>query len=136
MKKLLSTNYTDAAFNFGLFLLRAALGVLLCINHGFGKLTNFNGLQYNFFDPFHIGHRWSLVLSIFAEVFGSMLVVLGLFTRIAALIIVIELSVVVFLFHKGQPLKQSEDAILYLSGFFCILLIGPGKFSTDGMMGK
>jgi putative oxidoreductase len=136
MKKILSTNYSDTAFNAGVFLLRASMGLMMCINHGFNKLTNFNELQQTFFDPFHIGHRWSLVLSIFAEVFAAMLLVLGLFSRIAAFILVVNLSVALFLFHKGQSLQQAEMAIIYLSGFFFILLAGPGKYSVDGMMGK
>jgi putative oxidoreductase len=136
MKKILSTGYSDSAFNVGVFVLRAALGLLIFINHGFSKLTGFNELQYTFFDPFHIGHRWSLVLSIFAEVFAALLLVLGLFSRIAAFILLIDLAVAVFMFHKGQPVKQFEVAIIYLSGFFFLLLSGPGKFSVDGMMGK
>ena|SRR5579871_74699 len=136
MKKILSTSYSDGAFNVGVFVLRATLGLLMAIEHGFSKLTNFNQLQYTFFDPFHIGHRWSLVLSIFAEVFAALLLVLGLFSRIAAFILLIDIAVAVFLFHKDQPVKQYEIAIVYLSGFFFLLLAGPGRFSVDGMMGK
>jgi putative oxidoreductase len=136
MKKILSTGYSDTAFNIGTFLLRVVLGSLMCLQHGFGKLTDFNVLQHTFFDPFHIGHRWSLVMSMVAELFGSLLLVLGLFSRIAALLLVADLAVAVFLFHKGQPFKQSEEAIIYLTGFLFILLAGPGKYSVDGMMGK
>ena len=136
MKKLLSINYSDTAFNAGTFLLRAVFGLLMCLDHGFGKLTNFNELQQTFSDPFHIGHRWSLVLCIFAEVFASMLLVLGLFSRIAALILVIDMATALFFVHSGQPLKQMEPALIFLSGFLFILLAGPGKFSVDGMAGK
>jgi putative oxidoreductase len=135
MKKILSTAYSETAFNIGTFILRASLGLLMCINHGFGKITNFNELSQTFFDPFHIGHKWSLMLSIFAELFAAMLLVLGLFSRIAALILVINMAVAVYMLrHAG--LKQSEDAIIYLAGFFILLLIGPGKYSVDGMSGR
>jgi len=136
MKKIFSIRYADAAFDIGIFLLRAALGLLLFFDHGFEKLTRFSELSHNFFDPFHIGHRWSLILSIFAEVFASMLLVLGLFSRIAAFILVINMSVAVFLANKGILLKQSEEAILYLTGFFLLLLVGPGKYSADGFSGR
>jgi putative oxidoreductase len=136
MKKILSTAYSETAFNTGTFILRASLGLLMCINHGFGKVTNFNELSQTFFDPFHIGHRWSLLLSIFAELFASMLLVLGLFSRIAALILVINMAVAVFMVNRHLPLKQSEEAIIFLAGFFILLLIGPGKYSVDGMSGK
>lgn len=131
----MSTAYSDTAFNLGTLILRATLGLVICINHGFAKLTNFNEMQYTFPDPLHIGHRWSLLLSLFAEVFAALLLVLGLFSRVAALILVINLSVAVFLVHKGQ-LKQGEDAIVFLSGFFFLLLAGPGRYSVDAMAGK
>jgi putative oxidoreductase len=136
MKRFLSTAYTETSFNIAILFLRLILGLLICIDHGFPKLTHFSAQQSIFFDPFHIGHRWSLVLVIFAEIFCALLLVLGLFTRVAALVLVISMSVAAFLFHKGQSIEQHEAALLYLSGFFAILLVGPGRISVDGMMGK
>lgn len=136
MKKFFSTAYTDSTFNVASLLLRLTFGLLMCINHGFDKLQHFGKYEYSFFDPAHIGHRWSLVLVIFAEVFCSLLVVLGLFTRFAALVLVIEMAVAAALFHKGQPLAAHESALIYLTAFFAILLVGPGRFSVDGAMGK
>jgi len=136
MKRFFSTNYTENSFNLAAFLLRLTFGVLIFMDHGYGKLAHFNTMQATFFDPFHIGHRWSLVLVLIAEILCSLLLVLGLFTRLAALILVISLAVAAFLFHKGQPLAQHEPALLYLTAFFSILLVGPGKISVDSMMGR
>jgi putative oxidoreductase len=136
MKKFLSTSYPEGAFNLATLFLRLAFGALICLDHGFQKLTHFSNMQNTFFDPFHIGHRWSLVLTIFAEVFCALLLVLGLFTRVAALVLVVNMAVAVFLFHKGQTIEQHEMPLLYLTAFFSLLLIGPGKISVDGMMGK
>ena len=135
MKRLLSTAYSETAFNIGTFVLRASLGLLMAFNHGFEKITNFNESAPTFFDPFHIGHRLSLGLCIFAELFAAMLLVLGLFSRIAALILVINMAVAVYMLrHAG--IHHSEDAIIYLAGFFILLLTGPGKYSVDGMSGR
>jgi putative oxidoreductase len=136
MKKLISTTYSDNAFNFAMLLQRVVVGLMLLIAHGLPKISNFNEMSRTFFDPFQIGHRNTLLLSIFAEVFCSMLLVLGLFTRIAAFIIVLNLSCAVFLYHKGQPLRNVELGIIYLTSVFSILLLGPGRVSVDGMMGK
>jgi putative oxidoreductase len=136
MKKFLSTNFTNTSFNLAALLLRLTFGLLICIDHGFQKLIHFDTQEAVFFDPFHIGHRWSLVLVIFAEVFCALLLVLGLFTRIAALVLVINMAVAVLLFQKGQSLIQHEPPLVYLTAFFAILLVGPGKISVDGMMGK
>jgi putative oxidoreductase len=136
MKKLLSTGYTDASFNIATLLLRAALGILMFLDHGLSKLNKFSELEHSFFDPLHIGHKWSLVLVLFAEIVCALLLALGLFSRLAAFVLFIDLAVAVFFFHKGQPVAQFEIAIVYLVGYFAILLIGPGKYSVDGMTGK
>ena len=136
MKKFFSTAYSENSFNLASLLLRLTFGLMMCINHGFPKLMHFSKEAGSFADPFHIGHRWSLILVLFSEVFCALLLVLGLFTRVAALVLAIEMAVAAFLIHKGHPLTVHEAALLYLSVFFSILLVGPGRFSVDGMMGR
>lgn len=136
MKKLLSTAYSDNAFNFAMLIQRVVTGLMLLIAHGLLKISNFSEMSGTFFDPLHIGHRSSLVLCIFSEVFCSMLLVLGLFTRLAALVIVLELSILVFMYHRGQPIKNLDLGIMYLTSAFSVLLLGPGRVSVDGMMSK
>jgi putative oxidoreductase len=133
--KFFSTQCSDGAFNLGVFVLRL-FGLLLLLNHGIGKITHFSNLEYNFFDLLNIGHRWSLVLCIFAEVFCAGLVALGLFSRAAALVLVINFSVAAFMALKGQSLVNRESALMYLGVFVALLLMGPGKYSVDGAMGK
>jgi putative oxidoreductase len=136
MRKLLSTAYSDGAFNFALLVQRVATGLLLLIGHGLPKIQNFSELSPTFYDPMRVGHRNSLVLVILAELFCSMFLALGLFTRIVAFIIVFELSVAVFIFHHGAPLKTIELPALFLISAFTIMFVGPGRISADGMMGK
>ena len=136
MKKFLSTTYSEGAFNIAALALRVIFGGLLLIDHGLGKITHFSNLEYSFFDFLHIGHRWSLVLCIFAEVFCSGLLVLGLFTRLAALALVLNFSVATFIALKGQSLAGHESALTYLAVFFSLLLVGPGRISADSAMGK
>ena len=136
MKKLLSTGYSDNAFNFALLVQRVATGLLLLIGHGLPKISNFSSLSGGFFDPLRIGHRNSLILVILAELFCSMFLVLGLFTRFAAFIIVINLSVAVFVVNHNQPLKSVELGGIFLTSVFTIMIVGPGRVSVDGMMGK
>jgi len=136
MRKILSTAYTDGAFNFALLVQRVATGLLLLIGHGLPKISEFSKLSTSFPDPLRIGHRNSLILVILAELFCSMFLVLGLFTRIAAFIILINLSVAVFIYQHGQPLKNFELGAVFLTSIFTIMIVGPGRVSVDGMMGK
>jgi putative oxidoreductase len=133
--KFFSTQCSDGAFNLGVLALRL-FGLLLLLDHGLDKITHFSSLEYNFYNFLHIGHRWSLVLCIFAEVVCAGLLTLGLFTRLAALALVINFGVASFMVLKGQDLAHRESALVYLIVFFALLLTGPGKYSVDGAMGK
>jgi putative oxidoreductase len=136
MKKLMSTNYSTAAFNIATLFLRVSFGLLMFLTHGLLKLNKFSEMQNGFPDPLHIGHRFSLILVIFAEVFCSLLLVLGLFSRFAALVLLIDVGVAIFLVHLGQPIDKFELPILHAAVYFSLVLIGPGKISVDGMSGK
>ncbi len=116
-----------------MFLIRLCFGFLMIANHGLTKMMNFATLAIDFYDPIGIGHKWSLVLVIFAEVFCSMLIVLGLFTRFAVLPLIISLLVAIFSVHHGIN-AGAEMALLYITSFVTLLLCGPGRISVDGMM--
>jgi putative oxidoreductase len=135
MKRLLSTACSETSFNIAVLLIRVTFGLLLLINHGIDKLKHFAERQNSFPDPIHIGHMPSLMLALFAEVFCAVFLILGLFTRIMAIPVVITFAIVVFMVNKGYS-GNSEIGVLYLGGFFSILLMGPGKYSIDGAMGK
>jgi putative oxidoreductase len=136
MKKFFSTQCSDGAFNLGTLVLRVTFGLLLLIDYGLGKITHFSSLEYTFYNFLNIGHRWSLLLCIFAEVVCAGLIALGLFSRFAALVLVINFSVAAFMALKGQPLEHRELALLFLGVFVALLMTGPGKYSVDGAMGK
>ena len=136
MKRFLSTAYPEWALNATLFFIRISAGLLIILNHGVTKIQNFDKWKVGFYDPFHMGSNISLILSISAEVFGAGLVVLGLFTRIGALLLTIDLFFAGFVFQHNRPVTAYEDAVLYFVCFLGILLTGPGKISVDGMAGK
>lgn len=135
MKRLLSTACSETSFNIAVLILRVTFGSLLLINHGIDKLKHFAERQNSFPDPFHMGHMPSLMLALFAEVFCAVFIILGLFTRIMAIPVVINFAVIVFMVNKSYS-GNGELGVLFFAGFFAILLMGPGKYSIDGAMGK
>ena len=136
MKKFLSTNYSAVAFNFSMLLLRVSTGLWIMIKHGLDKLQNFSTYQTHFYNFINIGSNFSLALAIFAELFCAMLVVLGLFTRLAVIPIIIMLLVAAFEAKAGQPLAHKELDFLYLIPFVVLLFCGAGRVSVYGMMSK
>jgi putative oxidoreductase len=136
MKKLFSTGVSENALAFALLVLRVGAGSLMLVKHGFDKLTHFANLAPKFADPFHIGSTTSLACVIFAEFFCAAFVVIGLFTRLACIPLVIAMSVALFSAHQGDFFGKGEAAGLFLIIFFVLLLAGPGKVSLDRLIAK
>jgi putative oxidoreductase len=131
MKKFLSANYSDGVFNFSMLILRAGTGFWLFAKHGLDKLQNFSTIRLHFYNFMGIGSNASLILVIFAELFCSSLVVLGLFTRLAVIPIIFMLLVAIFGAKAAQPFLNKELDFLYLIPFIVLLFCGPGRISID-----
>ena len=135
MKKLFTTNYSAGAFNTAMLLLRLIFGILL-MNHGYGKLTHFNETAQHMPTLFGMSGTITTALVVFAEFFCSLFAILGLFTRMACIPILICMSYALFKSHNGDFFGQGEMASLYIGGFLTLMIVGPGKVSVDGMIGK
>jgi putative oxidoreductase len=136
MKKLFSVRTSDSALSIAAFILRVGAGTLMLVSHGLDKLMHFADKAGKFADPFGIGSTTSLSLTVFAEFFCAAFIILGLFTRLAAVPLVIAMSVALIYAHKGQFFGDGEKAAIYLVAFLAILFIGPGKASLDRFIGK
>ena len=135
MSKFLSTKYSAGAFNFGMLVLRVVLGLLVA-SHGYAKFIKFSTLKYKFMNFMNLGSTTSLSLIIFAELVCGTLLMLGLFTRLACIPLIIGMIVVVFVASHGDIFGQGERGMMYLAATITILFCGPGRISIDGMMGK
>jgi putative oxidoreductase len=122
----------------GLLVLRVWLGLTMLLNHGWDKLTGFKEMAGQFPEILPIGASANLGLAVFAEVFCSALLVFGLLTRFAAAMLVATMSVAFFIAHKGalSGAQSGEMAFIYLAGYVCLLLAGPGRLSADAMFFK
>lgn len=136
MKIVFSTRVSENALSFALLVLRVGAGSLMLVQHGFDKLTHFAQKAPRFSDPFGIGSTTSLSLVIFAEFFCAAFVIVGLFTRLACIPLVIAMAVALLYRHNGQFFGEGESAGLYLVCFISLLFAGPGKVSLDRFIGK
>jgi len=135
MKKLLSTKYSAGAFSTAMLVLRLGLGILMMM-HGYDKLVHFGVKQNTFMSFLGMGSTLTLALVVFAEFFCSLFIVLGLFTRLATIPLIITTCVIIFKVNHGHLILDDENAPLYLTGYLVLLLVGPGKASIDSMTGK
>lgn len=135
MKKLFSTGYTNSAFNVALLILRIGAGILM-IHHGYDKLVHFNDYAPKFINFMGLGGHVSLGLVVFAEFFCSIFLMLGLFTRLVTIPLIIDVAVAVAKGHNMDILGEGEHASLFFLIYVVILIVGPGRISVDGMINK
>ena len=136
MKKLFSTRVSENALAFALLVLRVGAGSLMLMKHGLDKLMHFSQKAGGFADPFGIGSTASLSLAVFAEFFCAVFIILGLFTRLATIPLIIAMSVALFVAHQGDFFGKGELAGLFLIVFVTLLFTGPGKASLDRLIAK
>lgn len=133
MRRLLSINYSQSAFNIAMLVLRVGAGAM-CMSHGYSKLVQFSSMKTKFMNFMGLGSTLSLSLVVFSEFFCAIFVIIGLFSRLVVIPLIISMSVALFVAHNGDIFGAGEKAGLYLTCFIALLLCGPGKASIDGMM--
>jgi putative oxidoreductase len=117
-----------------LLLLRLGAGGMLLAGHGWEKLVSFPDKSAAFPDPLGVGSPLSLSLAVFAEVACSLLVVLGVRTRLAAVPPLVTMLVAAFVVHAGDPWAKKELALLYALPFLTLVIVGGGRYSVDALL--
>lgn len=136
MGQFFNSNISTRAVDICMLILRLFSGGFM-LTHGIPKLQKLtSSSEIKFADPFGFGPVFSLALAVFAEVICSVLLMLGLGTRIASLFLIITMGVAAFHAHAADPFATKEKALLYLLIFTAILIIGPGRFSVDRSIAK
>jgi putative oxidoreductase len=123
-------------FEISYVLLRVGLGLAM-LSHGYPKLMKLlDGGEIRFADPLGVGVLASLIMTVFAEAICATLLALGLFTRLAAVPLIIAMAVAAFVVHGPDPFGKKEMALLYLLGYLVVFAKGAGKLSLDRLRGK
>ncbi|WP_426172798.1 DoxX family protein [Massilia sp. TWR1-2-2] len=131
------TNTDDA----GKLVLRAALAIILLF-HGYAKLTGGIGFVGDMLAkagaPAALGY-----LVYVGEVLAPLMILAGVLTRPAALVVAINMVVAVLLVHTGQFFTMNDTGgwALELQGMFFIAaitvaLLGAGRYSVSGVNGR
>ena len=118
----------------GLLILRIAPAFVMAYAHGWGKLIGFGEKSGDFYNFLGLGSEFSFALVVFAEFICSILILLGLFTRFAAIPLIITMVVVLFDVKAGKSINEIEVPLLYMIIFVTLLFTGAGKYSLDYMI--
>lgn len=146
MKKLLSISIEPIHLSLGLLLVRIIIGVVMAFI-GYEKLIHFNEMAASDFwakEVSFIGMtgKIPLALTVFAEFFCSLLLLIGLFTRLSLIPLLICMGYIVVvvaqfsIIDSGDNGVQVNTAFVYFIIYLALFLTGPGKYSVDAQLSK
>jgi len=130
-----------ATDDLGKLLLRVLLAVLLLF-HGISKLIGGIGFITGLLDKVGLPHAFGYLVYV-GEVAAPLLMLVGLFTRAAALVVVINMIVALLLVHTRQFFTLNETGGwalelqgMYLGAAVTVALLGAGRYSIGGAAGR
>lgn len=125
----------------GKLLLRVALGVLILL-HGMAKVIGGPAFVLGLMDQIGMPAVFGYLVYV-GEVIAPILVIVGIWTRLAAVVIAINMVVAVALVHGKELLSLSKTGgwALELQGMFFIAAVvvalqGAGRYSLGGTRGR
>ncbi|RKE81071.1 MULTISPECIES: DoxX family protein [unclassified Chryseobacterium] len=129
-----NSNFSSIPKDIILLAVRVFVGFAM-LSHGFPKLQMLlTGGKIEFFDFMGLGPQVSLILTVFAEFVCSILLILGLFTRVALGFLIFTMIIAGFVVHGADPFEKREMSLIYLSVYLLLMVIGAGKVSVDHMI--
>jgi putative oxidoreductase len=115
-----------------LLALRVTLAIIY-LSHGYPKLAHANGdLQHAFIE--HGLPGYFVYVAGILETFGGGLLLVGLFTRGAALLLAIEMCVAIWKFHSAHSylaVHEYEFPLVVAAACLALASVGAGAFSLD-----
>jgi putative oxidoreductase len=132
---------TELLADLGRLLLRTGLGALILL-HGIAKLQT--GVARISDSLVNVGFPGAVAYLVYVgEIVAPILLIVGLWTRPAALIVGINMVVAILLAHSGQILSLSRSGgwaielqAIYLFAALAVALLGAGRFSVGGTHGR
>jgi putative oxidoreductase len=125
----------------GKLVLRVVLAILLLF-HGFSKLTGGIGFITGMLEKAGLPGVFGYLVYI-GEVVAPLMILFGVFTRAAALVVAINMIVAVLLVHTKQFFTLNEQGgwALELQGMYfgaavAVALLGAGRYSIGGLTGR
>jgi putative oxidoreductase len=124
---------TDSAFSkdLGILFLRVSYSVTLLSVHVFQKILMLSANASTYPDPFGMGHRLSLLSGLSLELVCSVLILFGIYTRLAAVPLVFNWALISLVVYGGGPFSKQELPLFFLLVTIAFVFTGAGRFSWD-----
>ena len=130
VKLLIGLKSYSTFINVSIVIVRIYTSAMM-LTHGFPKLMRLLDGDMKFRDPIGLGPELSLILTVFSEFFCSILIIIGLGTRLATIPLLITMVVVLFIVHGSNPISEHLNVVAYIAAYLALFAIGSGKYSLD-----
>ncbi len=146
MKKLLSLSIQPINLDLGLFFIRVIVGLLMAF-YGYHKLVNFDAMAASDFWAKNVSFlgftgKVPLALTVFAEFFCSILLLVGFLTRLSLIPLLICMGYIFMItaqmniISTGDNGTEVNNGFVYFVIYLGLLFTGPGKYSVDYLITK
>lgn len=130
---LLSRNSnSESLSDLGKLLLRVGVALPMSLRHGWPTLANWWNGEISYPDPLGLGESLTMLAMGSLEAVATLLIVIGILTRPAALMLAVGFSVAVLVVHGADDFGTKELPYMYMVAYWVIFWIGPGRYSADG----
>jgi putative oxidoreductase len=136
MKKITQISFDTDILHAWILLLRILVAAFM-LTHGLPKFNQLMaGEGGDFRATLGMGPVLALTMTVFAEALCSVLIGLGLFTRLAAIPLIITMMVAAFIVHAPDPFGRKEMALPYTLIYTTSMASGSGKYPLDFLINK
>lgn len=146
MKKIFLNAANPVNLSFGLLLIRVVIGILMAF-YGYEKLIHFDEMASSDFWSKNVSFlgmtgKTPLALTIFAEFFCSLFLIVGLLTRLTLIPLIICMGYIVAvvgqfsIVEAGDHGSNLNSAFVYFIIYIGLFFTGSGKYSLDAMIFK
>jgi len=129
--QILQSDLGTPLYNFAILFFRVAVATELIVVHGLKKLGIGVAVAEVIPNPLGFPEAFNSAFAIAANVYLPVFVVLGLFTRAAALPALAVTATGYFVMHGSDSLIERDIPFMFSVSMLLIALLGGGKYSLD-----
>lgn len=122
------------SFDLSILVFRVVISIQLIVVHGLKKIGIGTDMAEKVPNPFHFPELINQTFAICSNILFPLFVIVGFYTRLATIPILIVTLSGYFIVHWNDTLLQSDIPFMYSMAFLLIAFTGAGKYSIDSKL--
>lgn len=134
INRVIQLSVLKVNFDKSILIFRIYVTIAFMRAHGLPKLFQIEETLNHIPDPLGLGSNISGYYAIFVNIVGALMVGVGLFTRLGALLILSVTLSGLLLIHSNDSVKIQDGPLIYSIVYGYIFYVGAGKYSLDKLL--